>query len=250
MENEVTKALNASIEGGYKWVRQDPEFPDSILVDSEGRKLDLGYEVKAWYTMSTELTGRFRESVNLLAQKNVYLVVIAWHLTNIVYGVAKVSGVCIQEAHDIAKVRDLHYHNPPDYLCEEPEDTTERTSNLQQTNVNGYKWQGSAKELEQAKNKYASDKRLNEMPWSTLGSDLTNELHSSYRYRLDTNFAKLDRINHSGIEDFKTAMLESEIYGIETQQWVRILKNLNDEVNQDKSNDAMRILEGVFNSNR
>ena len=35
----------------------------------------------------------------------------------------------------------LHYHKPPDYLVFEPEDTSERTANLQQTNTNGYKLQ-------------------------------------------------------------------------------------------------------------
>lgn len=43
----------------------------------------------------------------------------------------------------VAEARDNHYHNPPDYLVIEPEDTTSRTRNLQQTNTNGYKFQGT-----------------------------------------------------------------------------------------------------------
>ena len=50
----------------------------------------------------------------------------------------------------MAKARDDHYHNPPDYLVLEPEDTKARTRNLQQTNTNGYKFQGTAAQFQEA----------------------------------------------------------------------------------------------------
>lgn len=50
----------------------------------------------------------------------------------------------------VAEARDNHYHNPPDYLVIEPEDTTSRTRNLQQTNTNGYKFQGTSEQSTQA----------------------------------------------------------------------------------------------------
>ena len=49
-------------------------------------------------------------------------------------------------------VSSLHFllQEPPDYLVLEPEDTTQRTANLQQINTSGYKFQGSDKDFDEA----------------------------------------------------------------------------------------------------
>lgn len=66
IERRITHLLTEEdAEHGMKWQRQDPLFPDALLVDSQGKSTSAGFEVKAWYVLSTELTGRFRESVNL-----------------------------------------------------------------------------------------------------------------------------------------------------------------------------------------
>lgn len=112
--------------------------------------------------------------------------------------------MCIVSGLSVAVARDTHYHNPPDYLVLEPEDTSQRTANLQQTNTSGYKFQGSAEEFLEAKKIVDS--------WGTQGKvykptreyqRLLRELRIRYEYRLDTNFAKMDRIVHPGIEEFK-----------------------------------------------
>lgn len=66
---------------------------------------------------------------------------LAWLPEHIIYGKPYILDVVAVSGATVAHARDTHYHNPPDYLVLEPEDTTERTRNLQQTNTNGYKLQ-------------------------------------------------------------------------------------------------------------
>ncbi|MEG4007079.1 hypothetical protein QUA41_14820 [Microcoleus sp. Pol11C1] len=120
--------------------------------------------------------------------------------------------MCVVSGLSVAVARYTHYHNPPDYLILEPEDTTQRTANLQQTNTSGYKFQGSAEEFLEAKKIVDS--------WGTQGKvykptreyqRLLRELRIRYEYRLDTNFAKMDRIVHPGIEEFKPRVYNTEV---------------------------------------
>ncbi len=126
--------------------------------------------------------------------------------------------------------RDNHCHNPPDYLVLEPEDTTARTRNLQQTNTNGYKWQGNSVQFEEAKKLVASwgvDGRIYK-PTAEY-QILLRQFINRYPYRLDTNFAKMDRIVHSGIENFKWRVLSTSIHGLTIAQWNRLLSSGSDE---------------------
>ena len=45
----------------------------------------------------------------------------------------------------------------------------------------------------------------------------------AFPYRLDTNFAKMDRIAHDGIETFKRRVLDTEIHGLRVADWSRRL---------------------------
>ena len=141
LESRIVAALNEKVQGGFSWVRQDPDFPDAALFGPNGERTFAGYEVKAWYVLSTEMTGRFRESQNLLAGKNVRLCVVPWMLSNVLYGHPVVLDLVTMDALSVAKTRDSHYHKPPGYLIAEPRDTKKRTRNLQQTNVAGYRLQ-------------------------------------------------------------------------------------------------------------
>src|SRR5690606_29380507 len=116
-------------------------------------------------------------------------------------------------------------HNPPDYLVLEPEDTTARTANLQQTNTNGYKFQGTAQQFAEAQELVQT--------WGHGGTGYRptleyqtklRELVARYPYRLDTNFAKIDRIRHPGIEEFKLRVLSTEISGFTVAQWSQLLR--------------------------
>lgn len=55
------------------------------------------------------------------------------------------------------------------------------------------------------------------------------QLLNRFPYRLDTNFAKMDRIAHSGIEEFKQRVLGTTIHGLTVAQWSRLLFRGSDE---------------------
>ena len=46
---------------------------------------------------------------------------------------------------------------------------------------------------------------------------------------MDTNFAKIDRIDHDGIEAFKASVLASKHRGRTNKEWQRLLKNLGND---------------------
>lgn len=230
IEHEVCSYLNKMPEFSEigKWKRQDPDFPDAIF-DSQ-IKPTPGFEIKAWFPLATEITARFKESQKYFLENNTDLVLLAWLPDHLFYGKPRlIDAICIP-ASEVAKSRDDHYHNPPDYLVLEPEDTTDRTRNLQQSCVNGHKFQGSSEELTGAK-------KLLETKGSSIhyySIDLRyqeemQELFNQYRYRLDTNFAKIDRIDNPSIEGFKERVLATEIEGKTIQEWGRIFSRASDE---------------------
>jgi hypothetical protein len=229
MERRITHLLTEDeTEHGMRWLRQDPLFPDALLVDSDGKSTNAGFEVKAWYVLSTELTGRFKESVNLLAGKDIRVVVVAWMMSHVVYGSPQIVDVIVVDALGMASARDGHYHKPPDYVCEEPQDTSGRTANLQQTNVNGYKLQDTSKRTALEKMVKISS-AAKEASHTKDAQNLVKELMNAAQYRMDTNFAKIDRIDHDGIEAFKASVLASKHRGRTNKEWQRLLKNLGND---------------------
>ncbi len=156
---------------------------------------------------------------------------LAWLPENLIFGKPKIFDAIVVSAISVAKARDEHYHNPPDYLVIEPEDTTERTRNLQQTNTSGYKWQGSPEQFGEATRTVESwgpDGRAYQ-PTREYQERLRTELLARYTYRLDTNYAKIDRIVHHEIEAFKTRVLASPIHGLSVQEWVGVLTSEDDK---------------------
>jgi hypothetical protein len=211
------------------WQRQDPGFPDTIFVGPAIAPTP-GFEIKAWFPLATEITARFKDSQNHFKDEQTNVCMLAWLPDQLIFGKPKIIDVCIVSGRSVAVARDNHYHNPPDYLVLEPEDTTARTRNLQQTNTNGYKWQGNSAQFEEAKKLVASwgvDGRIYK-PTAEYQS-LLRQLINRYSYRLDTNFAKMDRIVHSGIEDFKRRVFSASIHGLTISQWNRLLSSGSDE---------------------
>lgn len=250
LEKRIVQLLSeADTEHGLRWVRQDPGFPDALLVSPSGSSTNAGYEVKAWYALSTEITGRFRESQNLLAGKDVRLVLVAWMMSHVVYGQPVILDVLSSPALSVAEARDRHYHHPPKYLIVEPGDTTTRTSNLRQTNVNGYRLQESGSLLVMA-DRDAAAKRLpmTTPPNSASAQELARELMNKFPYRLDTNFAKIDRIEHAGIETFKTRVLGGRMRGKTLSQWARLLRDLGVEGASQEA--AVRAIQAVYDELR
>lgn len=210
------------------WQRQDPGFPDTIFVGKV--QPTPGLEIKAWFPLATEITARFKDSQNHFQFDQTHVVMLAWLPEKIIYGKPRILDVCVVSGLSVSLARDTHYHNPPDYLVIEPEDTTQRTANLQQTNTSGYKFQGSAAEFSEAQKIVES--------WGREGKNyqptreyqiLLRELLTRYKYRLDTNFAKMDRIRHPGIEEFKKRVYNTEVSEMKIIQWNKLLASNKEE---------------------
>lgn len=208
------------------WKRQDPGFPDTIF---EGEvKPTPGFEIKTWFPLSTEITARFKDSQNHFKSNNTYVVLLPWLLSNLIYGKPYLLDICIVSAKSVAEARDNHYHNPPDYIVLEPEDTGKRTINLQQTNTNGYKWQGTDSQFQEAQKIVENWGAENKIYQPTREyQQLLRQLINLFPYRLDTNFAKIDRIVHPEIENFKAKVLQKSICSLSIREWNKLLKNKN-----------------------
>lgn len=215
------------------WKRQDPGFPDIVF---EGDVSPTpGFEIKAWFPLATEITGRFKDSQNHFLDDRTYVALIAWLPEFVIFGRPKIIGVLVASGASVASARDGHYHNPPDYLVLEPQDTKRRTKNLQQTNTAGYKWQAHDDPKIEALNLLEAEKIL-----SSWGEDSRayspsaeyqlklKELTSKFNYRLDTNFAKLDRIGHSEIEKFAKSIYSLDYHGLTIGQWNSLLASKNE----------------------
>ena len=234
IEFSVVDLLNRNDWLGHgKWVRQDPGFPDALF-QSDSILPNPGIEIKAWFPFATEITARFKDSAALFEKSNIDVALIAWLPENVIWGLPKVVDVLVVSGKSVAEARDSHYHNPPDYIVFEPEDTSGRTTNLQQTNTNGYKFQADKSNIEEAKRvvdgwgadakKYSAAKRY---------QDRLKTLQGQFVYRMDTNYAKIDRIEHEGINDFKRAVLATEYRGKTIREWGSALSSGSNDVLED-----------------
>lgn len=221
IEFSIVEKLNqVNWNGLGTWIRQDPGFPDAIF---QGKlKPAPGIEIKTWFPLATEITARFKDSIIHFDKDQTNVAVVAWLPEFLIYGKPKIIDVWVGSAKSLALARDKHYHNPPDYLVFEPEDTSLRTANLQQTNTNGYKFQGSAEQFKKAQKDVKK--------WGKDGSTFSptaeyqkqvRSLLGKYPYRLDTNFAKIDRIEHPSLEEFKTRVLNTSVDGKTILEWAK-----------------------------
>lgn len=211
------------------WIRQDPGFPDALFKSAQVIP-NPGIEIKAWYPLSTEITARFKESAANFATNHVDVALIAWLPEHILWGKPKIIDILIISALDVANSRDSHYHNPPYYLIKEPNDTKSRTSNLQQTNTEGFVLQrervdsdGVEKEAKRWDGiKYCSDKNFQKK---------ILRVFDKFLYRQDTNYAKIDRIENEEIANFKRNVMGKIIMGKTVNEWAKIFssKKANDD---------------------
>lgn len=223
IEFSIVEKLNqTNWKGLGSWIRQDPGFPDAIFQGSlEPRP---GIEIKTWFPLATEITARFKDSILHFEKDQTNVAVVAWLPEFLIYGKPKIVDVWVGSAKSLALARDKHYHRPPDYLVFEPEDTSSRTSNLQQTNTNGYKFQGTTADFKKAEKEVKSwgKNGVNFSPSSEYQKKIKSLL-GKFSYRLDTNFAKMDRIEHLGLEEFKTRVLNSKMDGKSIKDWAGLI---------------------------
>jgi hypothetical protein len=232
IEFNTCEYLNAqpSFNGLGHWRRQDPGFPDTVF---DGKiKPTPGLEIKAWFPLATEITARFKDSQLHFAADNTHVAMLAWLPEYLIFGKPRIIDIVVVSGASVAKARDDHYHDPPDYLVVEPGDTSARTGNLQQTNTAGYKFQGTPVEFQQAQALVRS--------WGRDGAAYSplpdyqakvRELIARFTYRLDTNFAKMDRIVHGEIEDFKSRVCATQLHGRTIEKWNKLLsRGQEDEI--------------------
>lgn len=216
------------------WIRQDPGFPDALF-QSDIVCPNPGIEIKAWFPFATEITARFKDSVDIFKDDNIDMALIAWLPEHVIWGKPQIIDVLVVSGKSVAQARDNHYHKPPYYLVFEPEDTSDRTANLQQTNTNGYKLQQDkcdAKAAAAEVKKWGPGKEKYDP--SPAYQRLLKSLRADYEYRLDTNYAKIDRIEHPEIEAFKTKVLETEFNGKKIREWSKML-SCNDDAKLEEA---------------
>lgn len=230
---------------GYTWQRQDPGFPDAGLFDPSGVFTGHGFEVKAWYVLATEVTARFKEAQNLLEGRDVRVVLVPWMMSKVVYGQPVILDVCVLDAMSLAQARDVVYHRPPDYLVVMPEDTTERTANLQQSNVLGYKLQRErvAEADYDAMVRLAAKYDAPPIPHHDDTRDLNKLLMGQLPYRQESNFAKLWRTRHAGMREFVNAVMAEEVEGRSPAGWQAVINGLTSEDETVRETSEKAILE-------
>lgn len=219
---DLLNAYNWKEQG--KWIRQDPGFPDATFL-SNSIVPNPGIEIKAWFPFATEITARFKESQNIfIGNPHINVALIAWLPDNVIWGKPHILDTLVVSGESVAKARDLHYHRPPSYIVMEPEDTSARTGNLQQTNTNGFKFQEDKSDIKSAENYVKSlGKQFLKYSPTTDYQEKVKKLQSQYIYRLDTNYAEIDRIEHKDIEDFKERIMGMKFHGKKIKEWAGIL---------------------------
>lgn len=218
LEYEFAAHLNAAsvCPPGTRWVKQDPGFPDLALDTGEARR--AGIEIKTWFPLGTEVTGRFRESQTSLAASETLLMVVAWVPEFLLHGRPLTLRIWVDEAINVARVRDSKYHRPPQYIVIEPESASQRENTHHQSHAAGYFFRGSQAELADAKAEIESWGSSLDFSSAAYQANLW-ELTRKHPYVLDTNFAKFDRIEHKPLQDFKAEVLAMPLHGRTIGEW-------------------------------
>lgn len=230
LEHRTVRDLAAATEGGrFEIERQDPGFPDAgVFLD--GQPTGHGLEIKAYNVLATEITARFRASQLALQGRNIHVVLICWVMDKVIHGQPQILDVQFVDAMSVAQVRDAHYNRPPRYLVSPPDDNEGRIASMLLRNVEGHVMQPSntTEALERVRviqEALLAKADLN-LPHHEVTAELTRHLRSSLNYRLDTNFAKIDRIDHPDVEAAKERNLAKVHLGRTFSAWQQVLRDM------------------------
>ena len=202
-------------DGGY-WERNESSFPDLRFISRQPKNIVQGIEVKAWEVNSTEITCRFRESLLNFKQNNIYVLLFGWRLEEIYKGTPVLLDFWYGQGEKVAYNRDKEYFNPPHNLIIEPYDNNDKNKSLKQTNSIGLIFQGNKEERTEAEKevdtwlKRHNEKDIIYYKSSLKGQVFLNRLRSKYKYRVDTNFGKMDRFKYDGIDEFKLRIFQKD----------------------------------------
>ena len=195
----------------YKFVRSSQTFPDVRLVTSSptriarGEEVVLGIELKGWYLLSREGEPSFRYTVSRDAcDIHDLLVVVPWHLSNVLAGEPIVYPPYVESARYAADMRN-HYWSV--YRRE----TDERVALAAQA---------KGKEPKQFVDNYydvRSPQGLHPYPSpKTKTADVA--VHDG-----GSNFGRVARVQGL-MDDYVTAALREHVAGIEARHWVAFFK--------------------------
>jgi hypothetical protein len=91
------------------WARQDPGFPDMVF---QGKVKPMpGFEIKAWFPLSTEITARFKDSQNHFLEENTDVAMLVWLPEHLIYGKPVIIDVCVVSPEERRPRPSMRYDN-------------------------------------------------------------------------------------------------------------------------------------------
>lgn len=205
IENQVVATLNRIRKvwdpddrwTEYGFERSSQTFPDVRLVSRSGGRLSvaMGIELKGWYLLSREKEPSFRYTVTPEACSPYdLLVVVPWHLTNVLSGVPRVYEPYVEQARYAAEFRNHYWQHQRGVAAPD----------------NGITSPGGAQPYPPPKAK-VSDKADKDS---------------------GGNFGRVARV-HGLMEDYSERMLQTKVSGIEAGHWVSFFKVYADNHERD-----------------
>jgi hypothetical protein len=177
----------------YGFERSSQSFPDVRLVRRAGNRaidVKLGIELKGWYLLSKEKTPSFRytASPEACAPQDL-IVVVPWHLTNVISGVPQVYEPYIEQAKYAARMRNYYWE-----------------------------WQRGA----------SGEEARVTAPVGELHPYMPAKAKTSDKVTKDSgNFGRLAR-THGLMTDYGQALLTTQIAGIQASHWIDFFKAYTD----------------------
>lgn len=194
----------------HRFERQSQSFPDVRLVSRSGgaAQTELGIELKGWYLLSKEREPSFRYTVTPAAcDVHDLLVVVPWHLKNVLSGVPVVYEPYIEQARFAAEYRNYYWqHQRTDTPVEK------RGINSPTGSIRPY------------------------MPPKVKTADKAT--HDS-----GGNFGRVARV-HDLMDDYTRRMLTTPVSGIEAGHWVGFFKAYADSRNREQVDVKLERLVG------
>ena len=216
-------------QGLGEWRRQDPGFPDTIFVGPTVTP-PPGFEIKAWFPLATEITARFKDSQKHFREDQTNVCMLAWLPDRLIFGKPKSLTFASSRVDPSRRREIITITTRPItlFLNQKTQRRGRETSSRRtRTAISGRARQNSSRKPENWLGHGAlKAEKYKPTPKHQV---LLRQLLSKFPYRLDTNFAKMDRIVHPGIEDFKERVRGTVIHGMSVAQWSRLLSRRSDE---------------------
>jgi hypothetical protein len=195
----------------HRFERQSQAFPDVRLVSRTGgtTHAELGIELKGWYLLSKEREPSFRYTVTPAAcDPHDLLVVVPWHLKNVLSGVPVVYEPFIEQARYAADYRNYYWQH-------------QRTST-------------------------ASGKRGIIPPTGPISPYMPPKVKISDKATHDSggNFGRVARV-HGLMSDWTERMLRTRVSGVEAGHWVNFFKAYADSRGREEVEEKLDRLLGA-----